>query len=58
MEQKEIKMCGFESALTYHIWMLSSTEEWIQLCKDPLTDLEETLFLNEDLWPNSSYIDR
>ena len=48
MEQKGIKIRKFDDALTYHIWMLSSTEEWIHLCKDPLTDLEETLFLNEE----------
>ena len=58
MGQKEMIMRGFESALNYHIWMLSSTGEWIHLCKDPLTDHEETLFLNEDLWPNSLYLDR
>ena len=58
MGQKEMIMRGFESALTYHIWMLSSTGEWVHLCKDPLTNHEETLFINEDLWPNSLYLDR
>ena len=38
MEQKGMTMRGFESALTYHVWMLSCTEEWVHLCKDPLTD--------------------
>ena len=57
MEQKGMTMCEFESALTYHVWILSCTEEWIHLCQDPLTDLEETLFSNEDLWTNSPYIE-
>lgn len=57
MEQKGMTMCEFESALTYHVWILSCTEEWINLCQDPLTDLEKTLFSNEDLWPNSPYIE-
>ena len=57
MEQKEMIMRGFESALTYHMWMLSSTGQWVHLCKDPLTDFEETLLINEDVWPNSLYID-
>ena len=53
----KLHMRGFESALTYHVWMLSRTGEWVHLCKDPLTDHEETLFSNEDLWPYSSYIE-
>ena len=58
MGQKEMIMRGFESALTYHMWMLSSTGQWVHLCKDPLTNFEETLLINEDVWPNSLYLDR
>src|SRR4051812_8083215 len=57
MEQKGMTMRGFESTLTYHVWVLACTEEWVYLCKDPLTDIEEPLFINEDLWPNSSCIE-
>ena len=57
MEQNEITMRGFDSALTYHVWMLSCTEEWIPLYNEPLTKHEETFFSNEDLWPYSSDIE-
>ncbi|MCM3653904.1 helix-turn-helix domain-containing protein [Metabacillus litoralis] len=54
MEQNEMTMRGFDGALTYYVWILSGTEEWVHLCNDPLAEHEETLFLNEDLWPYSS----
>ncbi|MBT2696512.1 helix-turn-helix domain-containing protein [Bacillus sp. ISL-40] len=57
MEQKGMTMGRFDGTLTYHVWVLACTEEWGHLCKDPLTDMEETLFSNEDLWPNSSCIE-
>lgn len=57
MELNGIKICGFDDALTYHVWTLSSTEEWIHLCKDPLTGHKEPFFSNEEIWPNSSYIE-
>ncbi|MBA9028802.1 helix-turn-helix domain-containing protein [Peribacillus huizhouensis] len=57
MEQNEITMRGFNGALTYHVWMLSCTEEWVHLYNDLFIDHEETLFSNEDLWPYSTDIE-
>ncbi|MGE7607899.1 helix-turn-helix domain-containing protein [Peribacillus frigoritolerans] len=57
MEQSGILMCRSDGALTYHVWILDSTEEWGHLCGEPLTDHDKKIFSNEDTWPNSSCIE-
>lgn len=58
MTQKEMTISTFENALTYSVWILSSTDEWTSLYQNPLTPLEETLISKEDLWLNLSFIQR
>jgi hypothetical protein len=57
MEKKGITMCRSDGTLTYHVWILDSTEDWVHLCGEPITDSDKKFFLNEDTWPNSSCIE-
>ncbi|MFJ7362680.1 helix-turn-helix domain-containing protein [Peribacillus frigoritolerans] len=57
MEQRGITMCRSDGALTYHVWILESTEDWVHLCGEPLIDSDKKILSNEDTWPNSSCIE-
>lgn len=57
MGQKEVTMCKSDGTLTYHVWILDSTDDWVQVCGEPLTDREKVIFLNEDIWPQSLCIE-
>ncbi|MEE3954290.1 helix-turn-helix domain-containing protein [Peribacillus frigoritolerans] len=57
MEQKGIIMGRTDSALTCHVSILDSTEEWVHLCGEPLTDSDDNFFAKEGTWPKSSCIE-
>ncbi|WP_338470994.1 helix-turn-helix domain-containing protein [Niallia sp. XMNu-256] len=52
MKQEELIISNNESVLSYPIWILSSTDEWVHLGQVPPTELEETLFSKEYIWPS------
>ncbi|MGE8081569.1 helix-turn-helix domain-containing protein [Peribacillus loiseleuriae] len=57
MEQKEVTMCKPDWTYTYHIWILDSTEDWVHIYGEPLTNRDKIIFSHEDNWPNLTCIE-
>ncbi|QKE75648.1 GAF domain-containing protein [Arthrobacter citreus] len=57
MEQKEKKIFKSHEYLSYHIWILDSTDDWVHYYGEPLTENDRKLFSKEHTWPKLTSIE-